>query len=184
MIDEKVIKKACEGDINAFETMFNAYKNFVFNVSLKILGQREDAQEVTQEVFMKVYHSLKFFRFQSSFKTWIYRITINMAINRAKKETKIRNKTVKYDDTLDFHYPQASGDQGIHKEHKASILNKALDALTPDQRACIVLKNIEGLTYETIARTLNININSVRSRIKRARWKLLALKKEGVLDEL
>ncbi|MFH2138998.1 MAG: RNA polymerase sigma factor [Candidatus Omnitrophota bacterium] len=181
MIDEEVIKRACAGDIDSFETIFNAYKNFVFNVSLKILGQREDAQEVTQEVFMKVYHSLKFFRFQSSFKTWIYRITMNMAINRAKKESKTRDRTIEYDDTLGF---SASGDQEIDKEHKAGMLNKLLDALTPDQRACIVLKNIEGLSYEAIAQTLNIHINSVRSRIKRARWKLLALKKESVLNEL
>ena len=183
-IDEDFTKKASEGDVESFEKVFRSYADYVYNIALRILQNREDAQEVTQEVFMSVYHNLKNFRFKANLKTWIYRITINMAINRAKKESKMNGRTVDYDDTSISGNPLSSLDERVENEHKESIIKKLLDALTPEQRACIVLRNIEGLSYQEIAQVLNININAVRSRLKRAREKVLALKKGVMVNEL
>jgi RNA polymerase sigma-70 factor (ECF subfamily) len=183
-IHEDFVRKASEGDVESFEKIFRSYADYVYNIALRIVQNREDAQEITQEVFVSVYHNLKNFRFQAKLKTWIYRITVNMAINRTKKESKMKDRTVDYDDASISGNPLSSLDDRVEKEYKESIIKKLLDALTPEQRACIVLRNIEGLSYQEIAQVLNIGINAVRSRLKRAREKALALKKEVMVNEL
>ena len=175
---DDILIRASEGDLAAFEAVYKASASFVYNVAFRIVGNREDAEEVTQEVFLIVYNKLKGFRFESSFKTWVYRITANYAINFAKKISRTRNKTMEYDDTL--FEPVASGDARaeIDKEHCNKVIEGLLEAVNPEQRACMVLRNIEGLSYQQIADTLKINVNTVRSRLKRAREKLLTLKKQ------
>ena len=175
-ISDDILMQASQGDLAAFEAVYKASAGFVYNVAFRIVGNREDAQEVTQEVFLIIHSKLKGFRFEASFKTWAYRITANHAINFAKKTSKTRNKTMEYDDTL--FEPTASGDvrADMDKEHHSKVINDLLGAVNPQQRACVVLRNIEGLSYQQIADTLKINVNTVRSRLKRAREKLLTLK--------
>jgi len=87
-ITGNIIIRASEGDIDAFEMIYREYLDFVSNVAFRVVNTREDAEEVTQEVFLNIYRQLKYFRFESSLKTWIYRITVNTAINYSKKESK------------------------------------------------------------------------------------------------
>ena len=107
-----------------------------------------------------------------------------MAVNHAKKQSKMNGRTVDYDGTSVSGNPLSFLDKRVEKEEKERIIMKLLDTLTPEQRACIVLRNIEGLSYQEIAQILNININAVRSRLKRAREKVLALKKGTMANEL
>ncbi len=182
-INKKIVSLAMLGDIEAFEEIFRAYADYVFNIALRITQHREDAQEITQNVFITIHHKLKDFRQDSSLKTWIYRITVNMTMNYLKKEKKFKNKTVGYEhfeNVADCHLSESFQ----QKEHYQNIVDQLLKVLTPDQRACIILRNIEGFSYQEIAKSLGIDINAVRSRIKRARWKLMALKEKGVLNEL
>jgi len=174
-IAQETLIKASQGDMKAYEDIYKASNSFVYNVALRVVNNREDALEVAQEVFMIIYHKLKDFRFESSFKTWIYRITANYAINFAKKNA--RAKTVPYEDS--FGEGAVLNDVQAHmdQEHQNQLIEKLLGELNPDQRACVVLRDIQGLSYEDIAQTLNININTVRSRLKRSREKLLSLKK-------
>ena len=175
-IPDDILIQASRGDLAAFEAVYKASAGFVYNVAFRIVGNREDAEEVTQEVFLIIHGKLKGFRFESSFKTWAYRITANCAINFAKKTSRTSNKTMEYDDTL--FEPTASGDvrADMDKEHHSKAINDLLSTINPQQRACVVLRNIEGLSYQQIADTLKINVNTVRSRLKRAREKLLTLK--------
>jgi RNA polymerase sigma-70 factor, ECF subfamily len=178
-ISQETLQKAAQGDLHAFEQLYKATSGFVYNVAFRVVANKEDAQEVTQEVFLTVHRKLKDFRFESSFKTWVYRITTNQAINIAKKRAKIQDKAVVYDE--DVHpIPVEAGIEGqIEKEYAQERINELLSALNPDQRACIVLRNIEGLSYEEIAGALKVNLNTVRTRLKRAREKMLSLKKQG-----
>jgi len=170
--------------MQAFEDVYKASSSFVYNVALRVVNNREDALEVAQEVFMTIYHKLKDFRFESSFKTWVYRITVNNAINLAKKNSRV--KTVPYEDSFGPHagHSQLFGEGAVlneaqtrmDQEHQSQLVENLLAELNPDQRACVVLRNIQGLSYEEIAQTLNININTVRSRLKRSREKLLSLR--------
>ncbi len=173
-ISEDILVRASQGDIQAFEDVYKASSSFVYNVALRIVNNREDAREVTQEVFIIIYNKLKSFRFESSFKTWAYRITANTAINFAKKNS--RNRAVPYEEALNADTVTGEAQARMDQEHQSRLVENLLGEINPDQRACVVLRNIEGLSYQEIAKALNININTVRSRLKRAREKLLTLK--------
>ena len=183
-ISDELLVKASEGDLRSFEAIYKAAVGFVYNVAFRVVGKKEDADEVTQEVFMNVYHKLKNFRCQSSFKTWVYRIAVNSAINHARKVSKERNRTVEYDENLNAVQAPDEAQSRIDQEYQKETVNALLKELNPEQRACIVLRNMEGLSYQEIAETLGININTVRSRLKRGRETLISLGKEVVNHEL
>ena len=174
-IGKDILIRASQGDMQAFEDVYKASSSFVYNVALRVVNNREDALEVAQEVFMIIYHKLKDFRFESSFKTWAYRITANYAINYAKKNS--RAKTVPFEESFGEGSVESEAHAQIDQEHHGQLVEKLLKELNEDQRACVVLRDIQGLSYEEIAQALGININTVRSRLKRAREKLLSMRK-------
>jgi len=179
-IPEDLIIQAANGDMPAFEHIYNAFSGFVYNVAFRVSGNRENAEEITQDVFMKIYRNLGRFQFRSSFKTWIYRITANTAINLVKQRAGEESKKVEYNDAVQrkdaIGAAGRTGDEG----RKRALLAALLGVLNPNQRACVVLRSVEGLSYEEIADTLKVNINTVRTRLKRAREKMLAhFKKRG-----
>ncbi len=177
-IGQDILTKAAQGDLQAFEAVYKASSGFVYNVVFRIVSNKEDAQEVTQEVFMTVYNKLKEFKFQSSFKTWVYRVATNHALNKLKQTSKLRDKTTVIDEQINPPAVAPDVEANIEKEHHNKLVDEFLNAINPDQRACVVLRNIEGLSYEEIAQSLNININTVRTRLKRAREKMLVLRKQ------
>jgi len=183
-LPEEVILKAANGDMEAFRAVYETYSEFVFNVALRVARYREDAKEITQEVFVTVHNKLKGFRHRSALRTWMYRITVNTALNYLKKHSRMKNKTVEYDDALGSRYSKDYISEKADREHQENVINKLLGFLTPEQRVCIVLRNIEGLSYEDMAKVLDIDINAVRSRLKRAREKLLSVRKEVMVNEL
>jgi RNA polymerase sigma-70 factor (ECF subfamily) len=173
-ISKDTLVKASQGDMQAFEEVYKASSSFVYNVAFRVVNNREDALEVAQEVFMVIYNKLKDFRFESSFKTWAYRITANHAINFAKKNS--RAKTVPFEESFGEGAVYNDAQVQMDQEHQSKLVESLLGELNPDQRACVVLRDIQGLSYEEIAQALNININTVRSRLKRSREKLLSLR--------
>jgi RNA polymerase sigma-70 factor, ECF subfamily len=181
---DEVIRSASDGDAGAFEEIYRAYADYVFNLALRMMRRREDAEEVTQEVFLMVHRSLKNFRGQSSLKTWIYRIAVNTTLNHLKRTKAVRTQTVEYDEEAHAYPGKDEAVSRDTKEYNERVIDALLAELTPDQRACILLRNMDGLTYEEIAQALKIDINAVRSRIKRARLKLMAVKKEVMAYEM
>ncbi len=184
-ISREILIKATEGDLESFEVIYRETASFVYNVAFRIVNNKHDAEEVTQEVFLNIYNNLKNFRFQSSFKTWVYRIAVNSAINHCRKMSRQEDRRKEYGENLNhlgktFNEPEIENSNECREE----IINSLLKILSPDQRACIVLRNIEGLSYQEIADTLRININTVRTRLKRAREKLLTLRKGVTENEL
>lgn len=176
-IANDTVKRAAAGDTDAFEEIYKASAGYVLNVAYRVLGAREDAEEVAQDVFLIIHKKLKDFRFDASFKTWIYRITVNVSINHAKRSNKTRNRTVEFKEELVVS-EQANQTREADKEFHEKMVAGLLSVLNPDQRACLVLRSVEKLSYQEIAETLDININTVRTRIKRARESLLAARKE------
>ncbi|MDE2027664.1 MAG: RNA polymerase sigma factor [Candidatus Omnitrophica bacterium] len=175
-IARDILIRASQGEAQAFEEVYKAASGFVYNVALRVVNNREDALEVAQEVFLIMHHKLKTFRFESSFKTWTYRITANCAINFAKKHS--RAKTVPFEEAGVEGETASEVHAGMDQEYQNQLVEKLLEGLNPDQRACVVLRELQGLSYEEIAQALNININTVRSRLKRSREKLLTLRKQ------
>lgn len=175
-IADDIIRKAAAGDMQAFEAIYQATSAFVYNVALRVTGNREDAEDVTQEVFLTMHHKLGEFRFQSSLKTWAYRITVNAAINASKKRS--RGATVAIDDVPFEGAVESAVHAAADREANEGLVNALLDSLNEDQRACVTLRSIEGLSYEDIARVLGVNINTVRTRLKRAREKMMEMRKK------
>jgi RNA polymerase sigma-70 factor (ECF subfamily) len=181
-ITKEILAKAAEGDLGSFEIIYRAASGLVYNVAYRIVNNKQDAEEIAQEVFMNIYHNLKNFRLESSIKTWIYRITVNCAINYSRKLSRERDKRQEYYDYVDRR--KTFGGPGTDETSDNETVDLFLKTLNPDQRTCIVLRNIEGLSYRQIADTLKININTVRTRLKRAREKLLTIRREVIKNEL
>jgi RNA polymerase sigma-70 factor (ECF subfamily) len=178
-IPKELIVRASGGDIAAFEEIYRAASGFVYNVALRVANNRDDADEITQDVFMRVYKNLRSFGFRSSLKTWIYRIAVNTAINHAKTARRRVSAAVEYDPAVhDAEAPDESA-RARDIEDAGSEVGRMLARLDADQRACIVLRELEGLDYRSISDILKININTVRSRLKRAREKLIAAGRKG-----
>ena len=178
-ISHDVIRCAAGGDMSAFEAIYKDASGFVYNVALRIAQKPADAEEVTQDVFVKIFKSLKDFEFKSSFKTWAYRITVNTALNRCRQSAKDREMIGVEDISV---IPAKKDDlkERIELEDSEAKAGVMLSALNPEQRACIVLREIEGLDYNEISRVLNIPVNTVRSRLKRGRETLAAFVRKGV----
>jgi RNA polymerase sigma-70 factor (ECF subfamily) len=184
-IPYEVLKKAAEGDMAAFETIYRTASDYVYTIAFRIVGNRESAEEVTQDVFLKVYHGLRNFHFRSAVKTWVYRITVNTAINALRRASKELERRAEFDETV-LQKPTEEAVRGhIDKEESEALVGRLLGSLSPEQRACVVLRDIEGLSYREIADALKVNINTVRSRLKRARFALARIRqKRGDSDEM
>ena len=182
-ISRELISQAAECDHEAFEKIYKTCAGYVLNVAYRIVSVQEDAEEVTQDVFLILYRKLRDFRFDSSFKTWVYRITVNTSINHVKRTNKERNRRVEYKEELTV-FEQANQMREVNKEFHEKVVASLFSILNPDQRACLVLRSVENLSYQEIAAALNVNINTVRTRIKRAREALLSIRKEVVNDAM
>ncbi|MGB2600326.1 MAG: sigma-70 family RNA polymerase sigma factor [Candidatus Omnitrophota bacterium] len=174
-IPKETILQAAEGDLDAFEDIYRVTSGFVYNTALRVVANKEDAEEVTQDVFIKVHRNLKNFHFRSSLKTWIYRITVNTAINKYKKRKREMTRTVEYDDRIEVEGASENAEKELYRKDNEKLIGSLLRMLNPQQRACIVLRSIEGLSYKEIADSLGTNINTVRTRLKRAREKILSI---------
>ena len=177
MSEAELIEQARQGDAIAFRRIYEATSGFVFNVALRITGRTEEAEEVTQDVFIAAHRALGSFRGQSALKTWLYRITVNRSLNKVKSAAG-RRREVPYEEYMDT--PQDTmPDAPLIAGDISRKVQAMLDTLAPEFRACVVLREIEGLSYEAIAQALNININTVRTRISRARRQLAETARQG-----
>ena len=180
-----ILERASSGDIGAFEQIYRVTSGFVYNVAFRVTRNSADAEEVTQDVFLKIYHNLKDFQFRSAFNTWVYRITVNTAINRYRKSAReVKDRVV--DEVVIESLPgDSSAAQGAIQNDNKARLGALLEKLNPEHRACLVLREIEGLNYREIAASLKIPLNTVRSRLKRARQALLVESRKGLVrDEM
>jgi RNA polymerase sigma-70 factor (ECF subfamily) len=174
-----VIRRAQDNDVVAFEEIYRHYAGMVYRVALRMTRRVEDAEEVTQEVFVAVHRHLKTFAGNAQLKTWIYRIAVNCSLNALKKAK--RRPEVSWDEGFDPEDPKQDVRGAVEKEDRQVKIASFLEEVNMDQKMCLVLRAQEGLSYEDIAKALNININTVRSRLKRARETLMALGKRGGL---
>ncbi len=182
MSESEYIKRCQEGDSEAFGELLALYENKILNYCYRMLGNRTDAEDATQEVFVKLYRFIGSFTGQSAFSTWLYKIASNVCLDYLRKNKKHTS------DTVSLHQQNAEGeeflmnieDKGLTPYESAQmseaqrVLALALEQLSEDQRKVVVLRDVEGLSYEEIGEVMGIAEGTVKSRINRAR---LALKK-------
>ena len=148
----------------------------VYQLALHLLGDPQEALDLSQEVFLKVFRTLPQFRGQSTLRTWIYRIVINQASNRQRWwRRRKRSQQVAIDEHTSMHGELRDArefsmpDRVLQERETAGRVWRALDRLPFEQRAVIVLREIDGLSYEEIATSLNVAVGTVKSRLARAR---------------
>jgi RNA polymerase sigma-70 factor (ECF subfamily) len=174
-----MLLQAIDGDFEAFEEIYKLTSGFVYNVAFRVTSSKSDAEEVTQDVFMQIFKNLKNFKFKSSFKTWVYRITFNTAINKYRQARREKKHKQGYEAIAINESSYNKGAEFIDKENAEKTVNHLLSKLNPEQKTSILLREIEGLSYKEIAEVLKLNINTVRSRLKRARESMLEISRKG-----
>lgn len=184
VIDDCVlVSQSKQGDSVAIERLIIKYQDRIYNVILKISGNKDDAAELTQETFVKVIEKIDTFKGNSAFYTWLFRIAVNLTFNYCKRRAKVPmksldNTAVESDgDTAQlkaFLADKSEVDPAViaQKKETGELIMKSLSRLEDDQRTVLVLRDIEAMTYAEIAESLQIELGTVKSRISRARSNL------------
>jgi RNA polymerase sigma-70 factor (ECF subfamily) len=173
-----LVQRCAEGDEIAFAELVADHQRMVVQLAMNLLGDRDEALDLSQEVFLRVFRTIGRFRGQSSLRTWIYRIAVNQARNRHRFwRRRHRADQVSLDQHVASHGDLLSAaalgpDRLLAQKELAARLQQALDALPFDQRTAIVLREVDGLSYEEIAFSLGVAIGTVKSRLTRARQTL------------
>ncbi len=174
MNEEKLISRAARGDAAAFNELLGMHEKRMYAVCLRMCANHEDAQDCLQEAMLRIYRSISGFKGQSTFSTWIYRVTMNTCLDELRKK---KNKpSTSLDSLLDTGWsPSDDYDTPEHRaiegERKTAIQNAIAD-LPEDMRSAVVLRDIEGFSYDEISGMLGINVGTIKSRISRGREKL------------
>jgi RNA polymerase sigma-70 factor (ECF subfamily) len=172
-----LIERCAAGDDAAYTELVAEHHRMVVQLAMNLLGDRDEALDLSQEVFLRVFRTISSFRGQSSLRTWIYRIAVNQARNRHRFwRRRHRADQVSLDAHVQAHGELLSGESGpdraLAQKELASRLQRALDGLPFDQRTAIVLREVDGLSYEEIAFSLGVAVGTVKSRLTRARQAL------------
>ena len=176
MTEKELVRAAQRGDDSAFEELVRTYEKRVYHLALRMCGNVDDAYEVTQEAFLSAWKGMRFFRGESSFSTWLYRLTSNAAIDflrRQRRQGGSDGVSLDDEDTfLEVADPAPSPHQQAERLELRDALARGLGALSPEHRQVLLLRELQGLTYEEIAAALELDLGTVKSRIARAREKL------------
>ena len=174
--DDQALIEACRaGETEAYGVLVRRYQERLYPTVLRLTGCAEDAQDLLQETFLRAYEKLARFHGASSFYTWIYRIAVNLALSGHRR----RRPMLRLDDGSERNAPGPAVDPRetdpslpLERAERDRLIQNALDALAPDHRAVVVMKEFDGLRYEEIGAVLGVPVGTVRSRLHRARCEL------------
>lgn len=184
--DHQLIQQCLNGDPNAFGTLVERYQDRLYSTVYRLLNNAEDAQDVVQEAFVHAYQSLYNFKGSSQFFTWLYRIAINTAISHKRKRRIVisidaaRNgePSPEPEDGSELTRPS----HALELEEEAQRVQRALAQLSPEHRAVLVLKDMEGQKYEEMAEILEVPVGTIRSRLHRARIEMREILEKDEAD--
>ncbi len=172
-LTEKVLSDFFDGDMSAFQQIYEATKSFVYNTIYKMVLKKQEAEDLTQDVYVKVFEKRAMYNKEYSINTWINRIAVNHVINHINRQ----NNFIKKIQDISFFYKQHS----IEETEQEDVALKLLEKIDAKFRMPIVLKDIQELSYEEVAQTMNLPIGTIRSRLSRGRKKLKELYEKEVL---
>ena len=178
--DITLVRAAKEGDMAAFEQLITRHSAMIFRVTMHILKSREEAEDVTQEAFLKAFQNLSTFEERALFSTWLTRIAVNSALMKLRVLRRARTDSLDEDSEDSIAIVDKLADwrpnpeQHFRETELKEILLQALDSLPEGCRLVFLLRDIEGLSTAETAEMLNLSINNVKSRLLRARLKLRA----------
>ena len=182
--DEKIINQIIAGDSNAFSVLVDRYKDLVFTLSLKMLKNREEAEEVAQDTFIKVFKSLSKFKGDSKFSTWIYKVTYNSCLDRLKKNKKEQLK-VAIDEYTEHQVKTIDNAlENMVEEERQKAIKACLELLPPDDSFLLTLYYFEEQSLDEIAKVVGLTANNVKVKLFRSRKKLTSILKANLEPEI
>ncbi|MDY0407474.1 RNA polymerase sigma factor [Virgibacillus soli] len=170
------IKKIKKGNEQAFARLYEQYADYALRTAFAITKNKYDASDVVQETFIRVYRNIHSFDIKRPFRPWFYRILINECKRHLHKKT---THAIIVESTEVLEFLHAKGMESVHVEH----VMLALENLTEDERTLIVLKYLDGFKEKELAEVMELNVNTIKSRLYRARQRLKAILRGGVLDD-
>lgn len=183
--DATLVRQVQEGDTRAFGRLVTKYQDRVVNLCWRMCGNLDDAHDIAQEAFINAYEKISFYRFEASFYTWLFRIAVNQALTHRRRSRRpvlsLHDGDGEMRDVPAEQSPRretSDSDQPVERlaaREMHEVLLAALEKLDDDQRAVIVLRDVEGLDYRQIAEVLEISAGTVKSRLHRARMALREL---------
>ncbi|MDR1623987.1 MAG: sigma-70 family RNA polymerase sigma factor [Tannerellaceae bacterium] len=178
--DTYYIKRIQEGDTTAYTCILDKYSRQVYSLAFKVVHNKEDAEELAQDVFLKVFKHLNGFKGDSSFSTWVYRIAYNTAISytRKKKQEYLAIEEAAIANVAEEEEEVADALEQTDSDRQMEILDKALAQLPPDERAMILFFYMEGKSIDEIASITAFSVSNVKTKLHRIRKKLFVLIKE------
>ena len=180
--DEELVEEVRRGEPSAFRRLVERHYQKVFGLAMGMVRNRDDALDLTQETFLHVHRSLRGFRFSAKFSTWLYRIVTNLCIDHFRRLGRspqtIELPPMAESDEAPMEWPDPAAerpDDAMHRSELRQALERAFDQLSPPHRAVMVLRELEGLSYEEIAAVLGCSLGTVMSRLHYARKRLQVL---------
>ena len=174
MDERELIERAIRGDARAFNDLMASQEKRMYAVALRMFGSREDAEDCLQDAMIRIYRSISGFKFQSSFSTWVYRVTMNTCLDELRKRKNRPNTSL--DGLLESGWSPMDGGESPERHAMRREMRQKLQAfigeLPEDMRAAVVLRDVQGYSYDEIARMLDANVGTIKSRISRGREKL------------
>ncbi len=177
LADRNLVDQATGGDREAFGALVRRHQDRVFNLAYQIVRNREDALDVAQEAFVKAFSSLSSFKGEASFTTWMHRIAVNLAIDTLRRRR--RGDASVYDDRVavaeegESRVPAPDNPEAaLESQQVRRLLTRGIEALPPTHRAVLILREVDGLSYDEIARAVGCSLGTVMSRLFYARRKL------------
>jgi len=171
---DQIIERCLNGDQAAWETIVRLYWRKVFNIAYKFVGRHDQAEDLTQDVFLKLYKSLDTFDRRANFQTWLISVSRNLCIDHyrsVRKERETINRDVDPADVTPI-AAEPAADKKLEQRDRVALLRVALDKLAPTLRTAVMLRDIQELTYQEIADRLSLPEGTVKSRINRGRTEL------------
>jgi len=178
MVSESISDADCvrriiqRGETDAFEILVRRHEKTIFNLVYRMLGDYDDAAEVSQEVFLSAYRAIGQFRGDANFSTWLYRIALNHATTRRRTVSSRQQRTVPIDDMEPLSDPELGPAETLERKEIRERVQLALNKLEPDDATMILLRALQDISYDEVARVLEIPVGTVKSRLHRARQAL------------
>ncbi len=182
--DQHYINQIVEGNSNAFSILVNQYKDLVFTLAYKMLKNKEEAEEVSQDTFIKIFKSINKFKGDSKFSTWIYKITYNTCLDKLKKNKK--ENSVVYLEDFNEHQVKAIENilESIDEKERNQKIQECLQLLPSEEAFLLTLYYFDDQSTEEIAKVIDCNANNVKIKLYRTRKKLASILKEQLEPEI